>query len=146
MVDKVEDEVEPEEEMVFPPPATSQPSLLPAEDEEEAFPPKSTASPSDQPVATTITQTHAPVTPPPSRPTPEMTMTTLDTGGPDKNTEEEEGMKERGKKRDATEETVKTFQKEIRVDIYQRTTSSSGCVWLSPLPLVCVTAFFILNV
>lgn len=146
-VDEAEEEEEPDEE-IFPPPATSEPSLPPGEDEEEkVLPPASTAPPYVQPVATTSTHTSppatpSPATPPAATPPPEITITPLDTGEPEKNTEEEEGMKDRGKKRDATEETE---QKEIMVTIHQRTTSSCGCVCLPPLPLACLTAFFILH-
>lgn len=143
-VDDVDDEEEPEEGTVFPPPATSQPWLPPAEDEEDVLPPASTAPPYVPPVTTTSTlirppATPPPVTPPQATPPPDIAITLLNTEEPAVNMEEEEWMKDRGKERDATEETV---QKDIRVRIYQ----SSGCVWLPPLPLVCLTAFFILHV
>lgn len=153
VVDDVEDGEEPEEGTVFPPPATSPPWLPPAEDEEEEIlPPASTAPPYVQPVTTTSTLirppatprlvTPPPATPPPATPPPDITITPLDAEESEEN-EEEQLINDRGKKRDTTEETV---QKDIRVKIFQKTTQSSGCVWFPPLPLVCLTAFFILHV
>lgn len=136
--------------MVFPPPATPQPSLLPAEDEEEKVPHfPATASPYVPNVTNTSAHTHTqppvtppPETPPPETPQPKITITPQDIGEPEKKMEEEEGMTDRGKKRDATEKA----RKEIMVTIYKKKLQSSGCIWLPPLLLVCLMVFFILNV
>lgn len=150
------DEEDPDEGTVFPPPATLQPSFLPAEDEDEkVLPPTSSAPPYVQPAATVFTHTHTqppdtppPDTPPPDTPTPdtpppEITVTQQDSKDPEKNMEEEEDMNDRGKKRDATEMTA---QHEIMVNKYPRKNLQS-CGWrcLPPLLLVCLMAFFILD-
>lgn len=162
------DEEDLDEGTVFPPPATSQPSPLPAEEEEEnALPPTSSAPPYVQPAATDFTHTHTqpPDTPPPDTPPPGtpqsdtpppgtpqsdtppedtptsgITVTPQDIRDPEKNMEEEEG---RGKKRDATEMTA---QREIMVNKFPRKNlQSCGWRWFPPLLLVCLMAFFILN-
>ncbi|TNM86604.1 hypothetical protein fugu_006834 [Takifugu bimaculatus] len=164
------DEEDLDEGTVFPPPATPQPSPLPAEDaeeEENALPPTSLVPPYVQPAATDFTHTHTQPpdtpppdtpqsdtpppdtpppdtpqsdTPPPDTPTSGITVTPQDIRDPEKNMEEEEG---RGKNRDATEMTA---QREIKVNKFpQKNLQSCGWRWFPPLLLVCLMAFFILN-
>lgn len=135
-----------EEELEFP---TSQPSLLP-EDEEEKVPPPTeppyVPTPSHaptQPPATPPMATPPPDTPPPDTPPPQITTTLLEGGEPEKILDEDEGMTDNGKKRDATEKTV---QREFTVNKYHNTLQSSAGVWL-PVPLLlCLTTFSILNI
>ncbi|XP_029690060.1 peptidase inhibitor 16-like [Takifugu rubripes] len=147
------DEEDLDEGTVIPPPATPQPSPLPAEDaEENALPPTSSAPSYVQPAATVFTHTHTQPpdtpppdtpqsdTPPPDTPTSGITVTPQDIRDPEKNMEEEEG---RGKNRVTTEMTA---QREIKVNKFPRKNlQSCGWRWFPPLLLVCLMAFFILN-
>lgn len=149
-----EEEDKDEEEVVFPPQATLESS--PAEEEEENIAPPSTADVYTQPATTTITTTKTTIptttpsdTQPPATPTlstsPSMIDTTpMDEVKPPEKVEEEDEIKEMGKKMDAADKTEQGERDIRKIYQNQKVLQSSGSVWSASLPLVCQIVFFTL--